>query len=191
MLAIDESVIIYIGVDVHKESYSYCSYLPSSQAYLFENTSKADDKSAIRYIKKVLKEAKRETEENYTARIGYEAGPTGYGLKRKLEAAGYDCRIMAPTTIAEPKGGNRVKTDRNDARKLSRALCWDAYKEVVPLSPEKESTRSYIRARNSASTKLKQAKQQLKCKHHTTLDCFQCYRAVALVSGGYDVINKI
>jgi len=157
-----ESIVIFIGIDVHKESYSYCSYLPSTQAFLYENTSKANNSSAISYIKRVLKEAKKETGEEYKACIGYEAGPTGFGLKRGLEKAGYDCKIMAPTTIAEERGGNRVKTDKNDARKLSKALCWGAYKEVVPLTERQEATRSILRVRNSAMTKLKKAKQQLK-----------------------------
>ena len=42
----------------------------------------------------------------------YEAGPTGYGLQRKLQALGYPCEIIAPSLIprralrqaAGPKG---------------------------------------------------------------------------------------
>ena len=41
----------------------------------------------------------------------YEAGPTGYGLIRKL---GHDCIVAAPSFIPK-KPGDRVKTNRRDA----------------------------------------------------------------------------
>ena len=41
----------------------------------------------------------------------YKAGPTGYGLIRKL---GHDCIVAAPSFIPK-KPGDRVKTNRRDA----------------------------------------------------------------------------
>jgi transposase len=46
----------------------------------------------------------------------YEAGPTGYGLCRGLQKAGYGCVVMAPTTMSNQDAKKRVKTDRIDAR---------------------------------------------------------------------------
>jgi transposase len=49
----------------------------------------------------------------------YEAGPTGFGLARVAAGSGIDVRVVAPGSI--PKGsGDRVKTDRRDAMRLSR-----------------------------------------------------------------------
>ncbi len=48
----------------------------------------------------------------------YEAGPTGYDLQRLLVSMGVRCDVVAPSLI--PKGsGDRVKTDRRDARRLA------------------------------------------------------------------------
>jgi transposase len=44
-------------------------------------------------------------------RVTFEAGPTGFGLARKLSDAGVDCLVAAPGKIARP-AQVRVKTDR-------------------------------------------------------------------------------
>ena len=55
------------------------------------------------------------------ARVAYEAGPTGFGLARALEAAGVECVVAAPGKIERP-AQDRVKTDRRDAERLVRLL---------------------------------------------------------------------
>jgi len=155
---LNKSSIRTIGVDVHKESYSLCTYCPESDSFVGEITMTSSSKMVANYVKRLEKDL----EPNVSIIIGYEAGPTGFGLQRDLLKAGIDCKIMAPTTIYEKKGGNRVKTDRGDARKLAKALNWGAFKEVIPLSPEDEATRDYIRMRDDRQNALKKAKQQLK-----------------------------
>jgi transposase len=52
-------------------------------------------------------------------RAVYEAGPTGFALARAAVARGLDLRVVAPGSI--PKApGDRVKTDRRDAKRLVR-----------------------------------------------------------------------
>ena len=50
--------------------------------------------------------------------IVYEAGPCGYGLACEPGALGYRCEAVAPSRIPK-QAGERVKTDRRDALKLS------------------------------------------------------------------------
>lgn len=171
-----QTIIITIGMDVHKETYALCSYFSTNQEFYYEETLKSESKYVVKYIRKSRKEAIRlQMIENHKNNLlldaseievqvicGYEAGPTGFNLKRELEKANIDCRIMAPTTIYKKKGGNRVKTDKQDARNLSKTLFWGAYKEVVPISVEDEATRDYIRMRDDRKNALKKAKQQLK-----------------------------
>src|SRR5215210_7058446 len=52
-------------------------------------------------------------------RVAYEAGPTGFGLARALQAAGVSCVVAAPGKIERP-ASDRVKTDRRDAERLLR-----------------------------------------------------------------------
>jgi transposase len=49
----------------------------------------------------------------------YEAGPCGYELYRLLTRIGVACDIVAPS-LTPVRPGDRVKTDRRDARKLVR-----------------------------------------------------------------------
>ena len=48
----------------------------------------------------------------------YEAGPCGYALQRQLRKAEARCTVIAPALMPR-KPGERVKTDRRDARKLA------------------------------------------------------------------------
>lgn len=155
---LEKTIIRTIGIDVHKESFSLCTYCPESDSFVGEITTASNSKMVVNYIKRL----KKEVGPNVSVISGYEAGPTGFGLHRDLSKAGLDCKVMAPTTIYEKKGGNRVKTDRGDARKLSKALYWGAFKEVVPLSVQDEATRDYIRMREDRKNALKKAKQQIK-----------------------------
>src|SRR3954451_14103114 len=45
----------------------------------------------------------------------FEAGPSGFGLARALEAAGIECVVAAPSQLLRPSG-DRVKTDATEAR---------------------------------------------------------------------------
>ena len=44
------------------------------------------------------------------AKATYEAGPTGFGLFRLLNASGVECVVAAPSKLLRPSG-DRVKTD--------------------------------------------------------------------------------
>ena len=49
----------------------------------------------------------------------YEAGPTGYGLYRQIQALAHTCLVVAPALIPK-RPGERVKTNRRDAVTLAR-----------------------------------------------------------------------
>lgn len=51
--------------------------------------------------------------------VCFEAGPTGYGLYRQMQALGPDCLVVAPALIPR-RSGERVKTNRRDALTLAR-----------------------------------------------------------------------
>ena len=57
--------------------------------------------------------------------VAYEAGPTGFGLARALQAAGVECVIAAPGKIERP-AQDRVKTDQRDAERLVPLLMINA-----------------------------------------------------------------
>ncbi len=49
--------------------------------------------------------------------VCYEAGPGGFALWRLLTGMGVACDVVAPSLVAV-RAGDRVKTDRRDAKKL-------------------------------------------------------------------------
>jgi transposase len=78
--------------------------------------------------------------------VAYEAGPTGFGLARALEAAGIGCIVAAPSKL-ERAPGDRVKTDRRDAELLARRLRSDELVAVRVPSEDEEAARDLVRAR--------------------------------------------
>ena len=149
--------ILYIGIDVHKDTYSLCCFDFHKNELSDEMTIKATTKAVIKYLEAIKKKHKEEI----LFACGYEAGPTGYGLCRGLQKAGYGCVVMAPTTMSNPDGKKRVKTDRIDARAIARILAYKSYSQVHLPSEEMEALKEYTRARDAKKRMFKKAKQDL------------------------------
>jgi transposase len=93
-------------------------------------------------------------------RATYEAGPTGYGLARALDAAGVECVVAAPGKI--PRGATeRVKTDRRDAEHLARLLLAGKLHPVRVPGPPEEALRDLVRAREDVRGDLMRARHRL------------------------------
>ena len=90
----------------------------------------------------------------------YEAGPGGFALQRQLEAEGIECRVIAPALIPR-RPGDRVKTDRRDARKLAELLRADLLTAVHPPTVDQEAVRDLCRAREDAVTDRTRARHRL------------------------------
>lgn len=93
-------------------------------------------------------------------RVSYEAGPTGFGLARQLEAAGITCVVAAPGKIERP-AQDRVKTDRRDAERLVRLLMVDGLCPVRVPSPHEEALRDLVRAREDVRGDLMRARHRV------------------------------
>jgi transposase len=84
-------------------------------------------------------------------RVAYEAGPTGYGLARALEAAGVGCEVAAPGKIERP-AQDKLKTDQRDAARVLRLLMIDALHAVRVPTVEEEALRDLsVRAKTCAA----------------------------------------
>ena len=94
------------------------------------------------------------------AAVTYEAGPTGFGLSRALNAAGIRCVVAAPSKLQRPSG-DRVKTDAKDAIHLARLLRLDEITSVVVPTVEQETARDLVRAREDCRGDLMRARHRL------------------------------
>ena len=93
-------------------------------------------------------------------RATYEAGPSGFVLARKLEAAGVDCLVCAPGLI--PRGASdRVKTDQRDAERLVRLLVAGELHRVAVPTLQAESLRDLVRAREDLRGDLMSARHRV------------------------------
>jgi transposase len=90
----------------------------------------------------------------------YEAGPTGFGLARALIGAGIRCEVVAPSKLERPPG-DRVKTDRRDARRLARLLHIGELTGIRIPSLIEEDARDLVRCREAARADLMRARHRL------------------------------
>jgi len=93
-------------------------------------------------------------------RVSYEAGPTGFGLARRLAEAGVECVVAAPGKIARP-ATDRVKTDRRDAELLARLLMAGQLSAVRVPSEREEACRDLVRAREDVRGELMRARHRV------------------------------
>lgn len=93
-------------------------------------------------------------------RAAYEAGPCGYALKRTLDKLGIGCQVVAPSLIPV-KPGERIKTDRRDARNLAGLLKAGLLTVVHPPNEADEALRDLMRAREDAKKDLLSARHRL------------------------------
>ena len=148
--------IIYVGMDVHKDNYSICCYKASEDRFYYEKSILAESKRVIKYLQSVKKEFGEDT----IFVCGYEAGPTGFGLYRDLQNAGYSCVVMAPTSLKHP-ASHKVKNDKVDARFLAKTLFTKDYSSVHVTTEHEESIKEFCRMRLNLKTALKKARQVL------------------------------
>ncbi len=149
-----QSNILFIGMDVHKES------IVVSLA--------DDDRSEVRRygaiggtltdFKKLLRKLVSTGKDLFFC---YEAGPCGYELYRFITSQGHQCIVVAPSLIPK-KPGDKVKTDKRDADNLARLLRSGDLTSVYVPNAEDEAMRDLSRAREDAVQVLKGAKQRLK-----------------------------
>ena len=92
--------------------------------------------------------------------VAYEAGPGGFALLRLLSGLGVACDVIAPSLVPV-RAGDRVKTDRRDARKLVRLYRAGVLVFVRPPSVEQEGLRDLVRCREDIRRARTAARHQV------------------------------
>jgi len=146
--------ITFVGLDAHVRNINVAVILPGSSEIDAQWQMTHDERSLRRLAKKLLAMAPG------AVQVVYEAGPCGYALKRHLEALGLCCEVVAPSLIPV-KPGERVKTDRRDARKLASLFKAGLLTVVHPPNEAEEALRDLMRAREDAQKDLLSARHRL------------------------------
>ncbi|GAB3611656.1 IS110 family transposase [Humibacter ginsengiterrae] len=141
-----------IGLDVHARSVRAAA-LDTSTGEVIEVKLPAVNAEIVAWVAQIA--------ERYgPVQAAYEAGPTGFGLARKLTAAGVPVTVAAPSKLIRP-AGDRVKTDARDAVLLARLLRMDELTAVRVPTEAEESARDLVRARDDARIELMAARHRL------------------------------
>ena len=126
-----------LGLDVHKNTISAAILRAGEDVADVEKISSDDD--SVRRLIARLGDPRR-------LRACYEAGPTGYELARLLQALGVACAVIAPSLIPTAPG-DRVKTDKRDARRLARLYRAGELVAIRVPTVAEEAVRDLCRAR--------------------------------------------
>jgi len=148
--------ITWVGMDAHKSTIEVARMVGGSaqvDAWQLEYTPQA--------VRRLARRLRRDAGSG-EVRCCYEAGPIGFTLKRLIESSGQGivCEVVAPSLIPV-KPGERVKTDRRDARKLALLFRACTLTEVHPPSPDQEAIRDLCRCREAAKQDLLRARHRL------------------------------
>ena len=148
---------IYVGMDVHEASFSLCCYTNEKEEAEYPQKVQGHYSKVLNYI-----EAMRfHYGDDALFICGYEAGCLGFTLYHQLTAHGVKCIILAPTTMPQPKGKKKIKTDKRDARNIAKCLAHKDYSPVHVPTTQDEQTKEYIRMRDDHKLALKKVKQQI------------------------------
>jgi transposase len=146
-----QDVITYVGIDAHKKEL-HVAMLIGHATTPVQWTLENQPAAVARLVRKLEREAPG------AVQCCYEAGPFGYALQRQLTRGRVVCQVIAPTLIPR-KPGDRIKTDRRDARKLAELLRAGLLTAVQPPTPAEEAARDLVRARDDAR------EDRQRCRH--------------------------
>jgi transposase len=143
--------IIYLGMDVHKDSITIAVLPRAAKAPTRVDRLPND----LPKLKRWLERAARDGE----LRACYEASGAGYVLHRALREWGYACDVIAPSLIPKRPGVQR-KHDKRDASELARLYRAGELTAVRIPSEAEERVRDVVRCRETFQREI------LKSRHY-------------------------
>jgi len=147
------SKTVYIGIDVHKNSYTV--YCICERQKVKSWTMSAHSSQLIEQLKNYFEGGKL-----YSV---YEAGFSGCALHRELLASGIENIVVNPGSV-ETASRDKVKTDKRDAKKLSEQLSDGRLKSIYIPSLDEELIRLSTRLRQTLVADRKRITCRIKAK---------------------------
>ena len=143
--------IIYLGMDVHKESITIAVLPATAKTATRVDRLPNDAPRLRRYVERVARDG--------DLRICYEASGAGYVLHRALTGWGFPCEVIAPSLIPQRPGVQR-KHDKRDACELARLYRAGELTPVRIPSEADERVRDVVRCRETFQREI------LKSRHY-------------------------
>jgi transposase len=143
---------IYIGMDVHKKSWSVSIHSAVCEHKTFTQPPEVD--ILVNYLRRNFPGA--------TYRSVYEAGYSGFWVHDQLVEKGVACTVANPADVPTKDKERRTKRDRIDCRKLARSLRAGEIEGIYVPCRKKLEDRSLVRTRQSMVRKQTRCKNQIK-----------------------------
>jgi transposase len=143
---------IYVGMDVHKKSWSISIYTDQFEHKTFSQPPKTE--VLVSYLRRNFPGARYKT--------AYEAGFCGYWIHDQLQEQGVECLVVNPADVPTKDKERATKTDPVDCRKLARSLRSGDIKGIYVPSRPKAEDRSLLRTRYGMVKKQTRCKNQIK-----------------------------
>jgi transposase len=143
---------IYIGIDVHKKSWSICILTDHFEHKTFSQQPEVS--VLVNYLKRNFPGA--------TYHAVYEAGYCGFWIHDRLREQGIDCIVVNPADVPTKDKERSRKSDPVDCRKLAHSLRnGDLNGIYVPIRAKVED-RGLLRTRRGLVKKQTRCKNQIK-----------------------------
>lgn len=143
---------IYVGMDVHKKSWSISIYTDQFEHKTFSQPPEVG--VLVNYLKRNFPGA--------AYKSVYEAGFSGFWIHDRLQELGVQCLVVNPADVPTKDKERAGKTDRVDCRKLARSLRNGEIDGIYVPSRPKAEDRSLLRTRYSMVKKQTRCKNQIK-----------------------------
>ena len=138
MSSSSSSSIIWIGMDVHKDSVMLAVYVGNSTEPELVKPLPNDPRKLKRFFERWSRRSE--------IRACYEASGAGYVLHREITDWGYHCDIVAPSLIPI-RPGDRRKHDRKDAKQIGRLYPAGEFTAIrIPSAAAEERGRGGVTA---------------------------------------------
>ena len=132
--------IVYVGIDVDDVRYHGCA-LNKNTGEMLDFDCRPTMKGLAGQLDKL-----RKGFGVLQMKLCYEASYVGFSLQRDLQARGYDCVVVAPSSIPR-RAGKSVKTDRIDATELAEFYANGLLTIVAAPEAQLEQDRDLLRSR--------------------------------------------
>ena len=143
---------IYVGLDVHAKSWSVSIYSDELELKTFTQVP------CVNQLYKHL----ISNYPNANFQVGYEAGFSGFGVKRALEVRGISCLVINPADVPSSQRETKRKTDKVDSRKLSKALRSGVLTGIYVPDQQQEENRNLLRLRGKLVKDRTRVKNRIK-----------------------------
>jgi transposase len=143
---------LYIGLDVHKKSWSVTILVEGMEHRTF--TQPPDPLALYNYLQKMFPGG--------TYYSAYEAGFCGYGIHRELNALGVKNIVINAADIPSSQKDQLQKRDPVDSRKIARALEKGLLRAIHIFDRDMEELRSLNRTRFYLMRDFRRSKNRIK-----------------------------